>query len=155
MRNKWVCSCFAIKNGRVVLKQPYKDIVVRSIFACSFHCGYGAASGNLIYASQRVGEANGFTIQMPRGTSLDMMNAQSEEIETLLKEAKNASGQPIFSYSESIRGLIGQIFTRNRVRMQMLSWLLSNIRKKLLSYFPKRLKWKVKYLVLDLAQEAA
>ncbi|GGI44533.1 swarming motility protein SwrC [Paenibacillus marchantiophytorum] len=45
-----------------------------------------------------------FTIQMPRGTSLEMMNAQSKDIETLLKDAKNASGQSIFSYNESIMG---------------------------------------------------
>lgn len=46
-----------------------------------------------------------FTIQMPRGTSLEMMNAQSKEIETLLKDAKNASGQSIFSYNEAIMGV--------------------------------------------------
>jgi multidrug efflux pump subunit AcrB len=45
-----------------------------------------------------------FTIRMPRETSFESMNAKSKQIEQMMLEAKDAGGQPIFKYVESLVG---------------------------------------------------
>jgi multidrug efflux pump subunit AcrB len=52
-----------------------------------------------------------FEIRMPRETSLTSMDEKSKEIEAMLKEAKNAEGQPVFTFNES---LIGYNFSKDR-----------------------------------------
>jgi len=53
-----------------------------------------------------------FTLQMPRDTSMDTMNAKVQQIEEQMRESKDVSGNPQFTYIES---LIGYDFGSERV----------------------------------------
>ncbi len=53
-----------------------------------------------------------FSIQMPRETSLETMDLKIKEIESLMKEAKDTQGRPLFTYVES---LIGYNFGSERI----------------------------------------
>ncbi|TXK84350.1 efflux RND transporter permease subunit [Paenibacillus sp. N3.4] len=52
-----------------------------------------------------------YQIVMPRETSFEMMNAKSKEVETMLRDAKDAEGNPIFMNNES---LVGYDFSSDR-----------------------------------------
>jgi multidrug efflux pump subunit AcrB len=45
-----------------------------------------------------------FTIKMPRETSFESMNAKAKQLEQMMLEAKDASGQNVFKYVESLVG---------------------------------------------------
>ncbi|MEK3721946.1 efflux RND transporter permease subunit [Paenibacillus sp. FSL H8-0034] len=45
-----------------------------------------------------------FTIKMPRETTIETMDAKVKEIETMVRESKDAKGEPTFEYFESLIG---------------------------------------------------
>jgi multidrug efflux pump subunit AcrB len=53
-----------------------------------------------------------YQIKMPRETSFETTNAKSKEIETMLREAKDTEGKPLFKYNEA---LIGYDFSSDRL----------------------------------------
>ncbi|MFC0213098.1 efflux RND transporter permease subunit [Paenibacillus chartarius] len=68
-----------------------------------------------------------FSVEMPTGTSFETMNNKAKQFEEMMKQDKNASGQPVFKYIETLVGY--ELFTeiQSGERISNLATILAEV----------------------------
>ncbi|WP_240420722.1 efflux RND transporter permease subunit [Paenibacillus periandrae] len=90
-----------------------------------------------------------FNVRMPYEASLELTNAVSREIESLLKEAKDAAGSPIFKYNEPIIGHgWADIYTEADPKLDTLK-VFKEYREKIKKQLPQDYKVNGKVFAVD------
>ncbi|NOU94813.1 MMPL family transporter [Paenibacillus sp. LMG 31456] len=97
------------------LNNPKKTVLIAFL---AFVLSIGGTVPFLPFAFMPDSESNKqvqYTLKLPQETSIDSMDLKVKEIEALLKEAKDSTGQPAFDYFESMVGYDMQSTSGERV----------------------------------------